>query len=157
MNSDDLKELTNKVQGFIEKKGCVVPISVKVKPFPKKNEKILALYRSMSQFKAKPIFWINENLPKLMEEYDVEPYRYNDVVEDNMIHEYAHSIAEWAKKRDPDLADALQSTFIDEEEFAEGFIDYVKDRTVKYTTSSYDRVMDKYCKSRFPEQEQEEE
>lgn len=154
MDEDELKELTKNVQDMIAQKGCVLPLSVKVKPFTKKQEGLLAQYRTGSQFKSKPAFWLNERFPDLIKDEDMpDTDSLSEVVEDKLIREYARTISEWGEKRDKDLIETIHMAFTNEEDFMEGFVGYVKGWNMD---RSYDWVMEKYCKSRFSDDEKEE-
>jgi hypothetical protein len=48
-----------------------------------------------------------------------------EIIEDSLIHEHAHVIAEWGKKRDPEIVRLVHASFGDEETFAEKFVKHV--------------------------------
>lgn len=71
----------------------------------------VAQYRSNSQFRSGPIFWVSPNHP-------------NDLGEltKSLLHEYGHVIYELARNRSSTLLDDIDTAFMDdEEEFAESF------------------------------------
>jgi len=99
-------------------------VTVKVKQFAK-SPNWLAMYRSNSQFGRNPIFWINENILGVLRDEDVPDSELLKVVYDSLLHEYGHVVWEWAKARDPETYDMLLNGFWgDEEEFAEGFVQF---------------------------------
>jgi hypothetical protein len=75
----------------------------------------LGQYRSFSQFRSGPIFWVNEAAH--VDQPDVRK-----ALVQTILHEYGHVIWEYARMRDPALYD-LVTTIAgdDEEEFAETF------------------------------------
>jgi len=98
-------------------------ITVKVKQFAK-SPNWLAMYRSNSQFGRNPIFWINENILDVMRDEEVPDSKLLKVVYDSLLHEYGHVVWEWARTRDSETYDMLLNGWGDEEEFAEGFIQF---------------------------------
>jgi hypothetical protein len=111
---------------------------VKVKPFGAvgKNTDWLGLYRSMSQFRSRPIFWLNESLPDKVDDIVDEfnpgvpvPVRRHESFKaavDTLLHEYGHVIAEYASKRSKSLSDKIKASWNCEEEFAEDFMEYAR-------------------------------
>ena len=108
------------------------PFTVKLKKL--KNKNWLALYRSNTQFSSEPIIWININLYDIFRKQEnYERKKYGDsqlneyiVITDNILHEYGHVIAEWGRVRNPKI-EAIVASFGSEEDFAEGFKDFIRD------------------------------
>lgn len=137
----------SRAEQLVGSKGCVEPFSVKVKPFPPGRENDIAMYRHVSQFTSKPTFWVNEAIPGKVAERGIDPSMIPEIVEDSLLHEYGHVIAELGTKRDPELASLVNDVFPgDEERFAETFIDYVRGRVVDIRSEeACGRVMARYC------------
>lgn len=73
--------------------GIKDPFTVRVK---KVGGEALGLYRHHSQFMQRgPIFWINEDLPKIAKKSGVSE-RLDDILLDTLLHEYGHVIYEFA-------------------------------------------------------------
>lgn len=100
---------------------------VKVKP-NLRDPGFLGQYRSFSQFRGRPIFWLNSRLHRVVETWLAKHARLDQTIDahrvavDTILHEYGHVIWEFARLRDPALyADVREVSDDDEEEFAETF------------------------------------
>jgi hypothetical protein len=127
-----------------KKFGIEDELSVKVRETS--NKKWVAQYRSFSQFKEKPIFWLNKNLSAMMEDLDIPEDKLHDVVYDSIVHEYGHVIAEWARTRNQKMWKVIQDNFEDEEEWAEGFVDVMRSFS---DNEHYNKVVKQYQKEVF--------
>lgn len=112
-------------------------------------------YRSFSQFRSRPIIWLNPNLKSIVEDNEREIYGDDfipAVVEretfvaavHTIIHEYGHVIAEYLRCRTEIWHEVLRQ-FDDEEDFAEGFIEYVNYQI----DSRYKKVIRIFIESAF--------
>jgi len=79
----------------LAKVGIEAIFTIKVRSFPEKAADNLAQYRSRTQFTSRPIFWINERLPEMVDEAFVEPEVIPRIVEDSIYHEYGHVMFEF--------------------------------------------------------------
>lgn len=150
---ESLKEIVDvcckRVNEELSKKGVNDVFTCKVKKFKGYRDDWMALYRSFSQFSSRPIFWVNEDTMKIIKksekEFDsrINPY---DVVCDDIRHEYGHVIGEWGKKRNQKITEIIEKDWTDEEDFAEGFKDYISDSAWADNEESYDKVMDLFKK-----------
>jgi hypothetical protein len=127
LNVNDIVEARKIAIVWLHDEGIDDDFLVKIRKFPKEQSRWIAKYRARSQFKYKPIFWINEDLLELMKEYGVDEERTSEIVIDNIIHEYAHVIGEWLSIRNKPSYQGLLDTFGSEEEFAEVFVAEMKD------------------------------
>jgi len=147
---DRVKTLRNEAAGLLEAVGIHDRFVVKVRPIP---EGCLGLYRGGSQFRGKPIFWINSNLPKLASEEGVTD-RFDEMVLDTILHEYGHVIYEFAEHHSKfpwncsakKLWDTIQSlndgpSFY--EAFAENMVRYLKGST---SNSTYVSLVKQFAK-----------
>lgn len=123
----EAKEARDIAFKILKEAGIEDAVTVKVRPFTGDKEKWIALYRGLSQFRGRPIIWLNEELDDLMDEYDVPEDRRFDILVDDILHEYAHIIAEWGRIRDHRITDLITESWGDEEDYAESFILYIKD------------------------------
>lgn len=128
-------------RSIAEGTGCAREFTVKVKPFPGNRQHDMAMYRSMTQFKGKPIFWINEQLPSMAKKRGVESSM-GEIIDDTLYHEYGHLVAEWARKRDPATSAFIASKFTGEEEFAEKFVTFI---TRGYNKDAFAPVTKAFC------------
>ena len=88
---------------------------LRVKFRPLADPTWLGQYRSLSQFRGGPIFWVDPAA------HADQPDVRRAIVQ-TILHEYGHVIWEYARLRDPDLYDRAQTVADeDEEEFAETF------------------------------------
>jgi len=94
---------------------------IKVKEFKGKQRHWLGLYRALSQFKDKPIFWINTNLFEIMDEACVDSAKVDEIILDTLKHEYAHVILEWFKYKNKTILSQIALNFGSEEEYCEKF------------------------------------
>lgn len=131
---------------ILKEAGIEDGITVKVRPFTGEQEHWLALYRSLSQFRGRPVIWINENLDDVMEEFGVPEDRRFDILVDDILHEYAHVIAEWGRKGNSRITELIQQ-WGTEEDFAEAFVDAVKDHP--YIEEPFISITDLFKKDVF--------
>ena len=134
---------------ILNKHGIFNPLTVKIKEFKGYRKGFLACYRNGTQFSSHPIFWINKDLNNIIMESEVEfCHRINEytVISDNILHEYAHVIYEWAQFRNPALRKMIDNRWKNEEDFAEGFIDYARDSMFNVDEEKYDQVMETFKK-----------
>lgn len=124
------------------KLGIVDDILVKIKDI--KQDNWLGLYRAFSQFKSKPIIWINKDIIKISNEYEYE-IDINDLILDTLIHEYGHIIAEFGKTRNKKIHNLIKKHWSNEEEFAEEFIFYIKN--MSFSCYPYDEIIKLYIGS----------
>lgn len=103
-------------QAALEAFGIRDSFNVKVKDFGPAHADDVGLYRSRSQFRRGPIFWINKNLTALVP----EPLLHGEIVM-TLLHEYGHVIYEYARIRAPALRVLIDDVTDDEEDFAETF------------------------------------
>lgn len=109
----------------------------------------LALYRSLSQFTSRPIFWINKDLPNRLKEMDRELGTCSNeyaVVTDNILHEYGHVIAEWGKERNLKITELIKANWEKEELFAEDFKDYINDSMFSFNDKVHKKIIQLYMK-----------
>lgn len=78
----EAKEARDIAFKILKEAGIEDAITVKVRPFTGDKEKWIALYRGLSQFRGRPIIWLNEELDDLMDEYDVPEDRRFDILVD---------------------------------------------------------------------------
>lgn len=81
---------------FLEKAGLEYPdqFTMKIKTISGKGyEDALAVYRSHSILSGRPTFWMNANLPAMVDKWD-DPMPIIRVLTDNIIHEWWHAISE---------------------------------------------------------------
>lgn len=82
---------------LLKRQGITIAPLVKVKLFTGRNKACMGLYRSGSIFRSgKPIIWINSEIEKTMEVYGVAKSKLSIIIEDTILHEYAHAIADQA-------------------------------------------------------------
>ena len=94
--------------------------TIKIKDLP--NENWVALYRTTSQYRRLPIFWISPKIIKNQDEFII-----------SVLHEYGHVIAEDAYFYDKEIFNLLSAYWSsssfkrpwEEEEFAEQFAQFV--------------------------------
>lgn len=125
-------------------------ITVRVKPqgrstcpYPWK-----AVYRSHTQFGGNgPVFWLCEEQtqPDWVDKQALK----TDMV-DSIIHEYGHVIEEWGRYRNPEIKRLIEEGFSGNEDFAEGFIDFVLDEC--QGDYRYEEILKLYKKDVFNEQ-----
>ncbi len=109
------------------------------------NEKWVACYRAKSQFKGKPIFWLDKNLLHMPQEFII-----------SILHEYGHVIAEYAWARSPALQELIRNNWKgqfllrpwDEEDFAEEFAQYLAGNFV-YSKDALDAVIHQFTNEVF--------
>ena len=134
----------------LKSRGITDKITVKIKDFKKKGyENWIALYRAHSQFTSRPIVWINKGLYKFIDTEEKNTGgRINEysVITDNILHEYGHIIAEWAKKRNKEMDNIIRRVWYNEEDFAEGFVAYARDSVFADNENAYDRVIKLYVR-----------
>jgi len=139
-----VKESKDLVKNYLKEYGIVYPpFTVKIKPFTGYRKGWLACNRSTVRF-TNPIFWINEDMNDIIMESEAKfDHRIDEyeVITDNIIHEYAHSIYKWAKYRNPSLLKMIHKAWGNEEDFAEGFIDYIQEGI---GLSEYGQVIQKF-------------
>lgn len=119
---DLLKDALEKTYAALAKFDIDDTFTVKVKRFPKKSAGALALYRSRSQFRKGPIFWVNEDFERKCDLAFVDACPELVLT---LLHEYGHVIYEFADVRarffDPTLKESIVTIAEDEEDFAETF------------------------------------
>ena len=134
----------------LKSRGITDKITVKIKDFKKKGyENWIALYRAYSQFTSRPIIWINKELYKFIADKEKSTgSRINEysVITDNILHEYGHIMAEWAKKRNKEMSNIIRRAWHNEEDFAEGFVAYTRDSVFANNEDVYSRVIKLYRK-----------
>lgn len=119
-------------------------IIIKIKKLPKKA---IAMYRSNTQFRSKPIFWIAEDLPDKIEEGDPS---LREVIYDSVIHEYGHVILEFVLYQVDRTYKFIQEQWENDEEFSEDFIPFFKNEIVRATAiKNYERVIKSFRKHCF--------
>jgi len=112
-------------------------IVIKIKDFQKKKIDAVGIYRSFTQFRSKPTFWLDENFPtvsanisKEVWEDDCEDQRieseYWRGLIDTCFHLYGRVIAECLRMQDNEGYALIVDNFTNEDEFAEDFIAYVQ-------------------------------
>lgn len=134
INKKEVKEARDVAVELLKK--CDINDTITVRCKPKnaptarcEHDEWVAIYRGLSQFSGHgPIFWVCDEQP-MYEDMLGKPDRHEVFrgMVDSILHEYGHVIAEWGKKRNPDITMAIQERFDDEEQFAEEFIEYVRD------------------------------
>lgn len=149
LNIDDVMVARRTAIRWLHDEGIDDDFLVKIKRFPKEQSRWIAKYRARSQFKSKPIFWINEDLIKFMKEYGIDEERTSEVILDSIIHEYAHVIGEWLFIRDKMSYQELLNIFGSEEEFAEIFAMEMKDNML---SNDVIEVMENYKNSKWGDQ-----
>lgn len=134
----------------LKSRGITDKITVKIKDFKRKGyENWIALYRAHSQFTSRPIVWINKELYKFIDTEEkntgsqINEY---SVITDNILHEYGHIIAEWAKKRNKEMDNIIRRVWHNEEDFAEGFVAYARDSIWLDNEDAYNRIVELYKK-----------
>jgi SOS response regulatory protein OraA/RecX len=133
---------TNKVLNtWLKQKGIEDHFIIKVKEI--KNKNWLGLYRSLSQFTSRPIFWINSRLYEILKEKGIPEREDLNIMSQTAAHEYGHVIAEWALKRNPELNRLIKSEWTDEEDFAERFKDFLIGED---DNPAFDKVLELYKK-----------
>lgn len=145
---------------FLDKMGLDESFTLRAKPVtaptarPRSGKPDwISLYKAHSQFRQMPIFWINEDLPDLIEEAgaSVSPIT---VIRDNILHEYGHVIYEWAKYRNDKLHRLIDDNWDDEEDWAEGFMRYALDNlhmSDYHLDSLFDKAIKMYKRDIFSE------
>jgi len=139
-----IKEAVQTAKGWthatLAKLGIRDIVTVKVKRFAK-SPNWLAMYRGGTQFSrggGNPIFWVNEGLLDVMRDEGVEDHQLLKVVYDSLLHEYGHVVWEWARMDgravggqgeawswiQDRVVGTLAGIWDDEEDFAEGFVQF---------------------------------
>jgi len=135
---DSLNEVVGtsckRVKDELFEKGIDDDFTCKIKEL--KHVDWLAQYRSNSQFSSRPIFWINKDLYKKIGK--INPYT---VASDNIRHEYGHVIAEWGYARNPEISKIIRDNWTNEEEFAEGFSEYLGKSAYAENEEEYDKIL----------------
>jgi hypothetical protein len=104
----------------------------------------LACYRSASQFRSRPIIWVNADLHNIclrVSQEAINPVEepVEQILRDTLAHEYGHVVAEYARFRIPELQKFIFSTYSDEEDFAEDMAKFLNRREPVYTDRNYFR------------------
>lgn len=111
-----------------------VPL-IKVKAPTGRNKTCMGVYKSGSIYRTgKPIIWINPNIQKSMKKYGIPLKKTKVIVEDTILHEFAHTIVDLARFQarkiggTDTLLKIYEQFFHDEEEYAEGFIAFCREK-----------------------------
>ena len=157
-SKEDARAAKKVVLEMLADRGIPDNIVVKVKTI-KKHPEWLALYRSRTQFRGHgPIFWVNENLPEIVERIESELDETHGrsahldpltVTVDTLLHEYGHVVYEYATVRPDQFTIDVLERWPDQEEFAEDFIEYIRSGWID---PSYEKVIDEYKKAVFVEE-----
>lgn len=118
ISKEDAREAGGAALKLLKEIGIDDVMMVKVRAAPWKDW--VAMYRGASQFRGRPIIWINDRLEYL------ERDEIFNVIVDSILHEYGHVIGEWGRYREPRITEAIKRGWGNEEEFAEDFMRYAR-------------------------------
>ena len=137
--SSPIKAAIEDADGRLQRFGIVDRITIKFRTTLEPGW--LGQYRSLSQFKSGPIFWVNSNIT----EDNYPDHDVHRIIVDTILHEYGHVIWEFGRLRDQKLYEMCEAVSDgDEEEFAETFAVVVSNNAVSPT---YRKIVKQYLKS----------
>lgn len=123
----NIKELKNNLLEILHDNG-IPELDITLKEYRNNPNESLGCYKSMSQFRARPIICVDIELHKktLIELNDFDDIKYQESVMDTLAHEYGHVIEEFirinkSKDNGQEAFKRLTGNFDDMEDFAELF------------------------------------